>query len=373
MSNIIDESRPLLEPESDDHRKQAHRRRVIAVSFAMVLLIDLAACFLEAPQTSILESNICSAFYQHHPSLADRDCTVEPVQAELATVNQLLNTFNRLPGLFAAIPYGIIADRYGRRPIFFLVILGAVLQDIICKVVLSRPDAFAPRLIWLSSLATFVGGGDAVASSMVFLVVADVAPPDQRANFFFLLTACERVGEIVATPLSALLMTVWNPWIPYILYSVLTLIAGMIPVLFLPETLERSEPPSPSLSQPNPGVNGELGATAKAKSQGLSALISKFRPLHKHNVVALLLAFFVASLGRQSTTFLLQYIRQRFDWSYEKVRTDNNNLHMCHIRNCKTHLFTPGQRIFDAESWYESCSAAGRASRPPQDTGQAQF
>ena len=153
MLTASQEERPLLGPKSAGH-SDAHRQRVVALTFTMVLLVDFAAFFLDAPQTSILEGIICS---RHYYSLleppAKHDCTVSAVQAELATVNQMLNTFNRLPGLFVAIPFGIIADRYGRRPVLVLAIVGALLQDIISKIVLLRPDLFAPRLIWLSSLA----------------------------------------------------------------------------------------------------------------------------------------------------------------------------------------------------------------------------
>lgn len=105
MSVPNQEETPLLSPKSDRDEllEKKHRRRVVAISFAIVLLTDFGACFLDAPQTSILEGNICSRYYQQHDSAAD--CTAAPVQAELATVNQMLNTFNRLPGLFAAIPY----------------------------------------------------------------------------------------------------------------------------------------------------------------------------------------------------------------------------------------------------------------------------
>lgn len=378
MSTTNEEETPLLGPSSDDHKllEQKHRRRVVAISFSIVLLTDFGACFLDAPQTSILESNICSRYYQQHD--AAPDCTAAPVQAELATINQLLNTFNRLPGLFAAIPYvatssrwltrsltanfsimhqpgpysmwltrssfGILADRYGRRPLFVLVLIGALLQDAISKIVLWRPDIFPPHLIWLSSLATFVGGGDAVASSLIFLIIADVALPDQRAKLFFILTACERVGEIIATPLSALLMSIWNPWIPYLLYSLFTLIAGMIPILFLPETLQRSKT-SPqttpngttSACESDSGTDESLPTSANRPSS-ISAAISKFRPLLKRNVIAVLLAFLVSSLGRQSMRFLLQYIRQRFGWTYEKVCT---RPHSClNISMSWNHCFT---------------------------------
>ncbi len=328
-----EEERPLLGSElgseSGDHvadpdqHGDAHRRRVIAMSFAMVVLVDLAAFFLDAPQTSILESTICSRYYESIPDEHQHDCTAGPVQAELATVNQMLNTFNRLPGFIVAIPFGIMADSYGRRPVLILNIVGALLQDVISKVILLRPDLFPPRLIWLSSAATLVGGGDAVGSSMVFLVVADVALPGQRASIFFLLTACGLIGEVVATPLSALLMSK-SPWIPYIIYSILTILAGLIPLLFLPETLRRS--PSKE-TESRASCDGDADDQQPAAADGTPSTptespttLSRFQPLVKRNIIALLLAFFVSALGRQSTSFLLQYIRQRFNWKYEKVR-----------------------------------------------------
>ncbi|KAK6072589.1 ATP synthase F0 [Seiridium cupressi] len=343
MSSPAEEERPLLGREPSDHA-DAHRRRVIAMSFAMVILVDFAAFFLDAPQTSILESRICNRYYSSNPG--PTDCTAGPVQAELATVNQMLNTFNRLPGLIVAIPFGILADRYGRRPVLIMVIIGALF---------------------------FVGGGDAVASGMIFLVVADVALPRQRANLFFLLTACGLISEVIATPLSAMLM-LKNPWIPYFIYTGLTLLGRMVPLFLLPETLRKSTPePEPSSCD----TEEEDGRTAAANSSepslrsALSSSFSRFRPLMKRNVIAILLAFFASALGRlmnaqttwggsvgflvlglhgsrgelpspfviiiltedlnirisphiavhqrQSTSFLLQYIRQRFNWKYEKA------------------------------------------------------
>ncbi|OAA66693.1 Major facilitator superfamily domain, general substrate transporter [Niveomyces insectorum RCEF 264] len=324
MSTASHEETPLLGSESvvGVGHVDAHRRRVIAASFAMVLLVDFAAFFLDAPQTSILEGVICDRYYDSvssTPALL-RDCTVGAVQAELATINQLLNTFNRLPGLFVAIPFGIVADRYGRRPVLVLTFLGALLQDAVSKAVLWRPDLFAPRLIWLSSLASFVGGGDAVASSMVFLVVADVASPQQRASLFFFLTAFERIGEILGTPLSALLMFTWTPWVPYLLYSALTCFAFTVPLLLLPETLRRPLPETEADTQTETEAPvSDTNANETPSGFLPPNVFTKFRPLLNHNVIAVLLAFFVSALGRQSTSFLLQYIRQRFNWTYEKA------------------------------------------------------
>ncbi|CAK7208859.1 hypothetical protein SCUCBS95973_000254 [Sporothrix curviconia] len=352
MTDINSEETPLLgddqrvnpanvNVDNDDAVFAAHRRRVIAVTFAMIILVDFAAFFLDAPQTSILEKAICSRYYGpdgaggahddlhgSSTSIGDPppDCTVGPVQAELATVTQMLNTFNRIPGFFVVIPLGVAADRYGRRPVLFLTFFGALLQDLIAKVILWRPGVFTPRLIWLSSLAGFVGGSNTVATAIVFLVVADVAPPQRRAELFFTMIACERIGEIVGTPLSTLLMYNFGPWVPYILSTVLTMVGFLGVFAFMPETL-RPKPimPESTHAEANetatePGArigDGIDEAQQTLKKQG--SFVAKFRPLLSRNVIAVVIAFFVSSLGRQSTSFFLQYIHQRFNWTYEKA------------------------------------------------------
>lgn len=329
MTSADGEGAPLLGSRcnGDEANAAYTRRRVVTTTFLMVILVDLAGFFLEAPQTKILEGIICSRYYNAAaaaaaPAPGEHDCTVGPVQSELATVAQMLNTFNRLPGLIVAIPFGILADRYGRRLVLLLAILGALLQDVISKTVLWYPDLINPRFIWLSSAALLVGGGDAVSGSMVFLVVADVALPQQRAGLFFLLTACGLLSELVATPLSALLMAK-DPWIPYLMYSGMTLLSGTVPLLFLPETLPKS-PSQTETPQDATSVDEDREQPASSDSDSLlptkSTLVSRFRPLAKRNVIAVLLAFFVSALGRQSTSFLLQFIHQRFNWTYEKVK-----------------------------------------------------
>ncbi|KAI1851664.1 hypothetical protein JX266_003126 [Neoarthrinium moseri] len=329
MSDVASESTALLgasspsAPRSDEPAAgKTNKGRVIAVSFILMVLVDFAGFLIDAPQTSILETIICDQYYSSGSPSALADCTVGPVQAELATVNQLLNTFNLIPGLLVALPFGVLADRYGRRPVLALSLIGIFIQDLLAKLVCWRHDIFPPRLIWLSSAARLIGGGDIVASSMIYLTVADVVPADQRANVFFVLSACILVGDIIATPLSALLMSK-DPWIPYLIAGVLSFLGGIIPLLFLPETLSK-EHISDETAQFSPAsdestVVGKSSPKKRTLASKSLEFISKIRSLASSNVVAVLLAFFVASLGRQSTGFLLQYVRQRFNWSYEKA------------------------------------------------------
>ncbi|PHH66133.1 hypothetical protein CDD81_196 [Ophiocordyceps australis] len=307
MSATAQEERSLLHPETHAP-DEALQHRVITTCVAMVILLDCAAFFMQGPQTNLLEQAICKRHYSF--PFTPRDCTSGPVQAELATITQMLSTFDRIPSLIMSLPMGILADRYGRRPVLLLALLGSLLQDAVAKLVLWRSDVLPPRLIWLSPLAALVGGGDAVASSMLLLVVADVAAAGRRARLFYLMMACGLVGEVVATPLSAWLMA-RNPWIPYLMYTVLTLIGSAIPLFFLPETLPKM-------------MFHAYEAEARQNQQGaskstLSTMALRLQSFLKPNILAVLFAFFVSALGTQLTSFLLQYIRQRFYWTYQKV------------------------------------------------------
>ncbi|GKT90353.1 major facilitator superfamily domain, general substrate transporter [Colletotrichum tofieldiae] len=317
--NTAVETEPLLPPQEHDESNSAEieeetRKHVVFVSFGLMVIADFAGFLMDVPQTSILETVICHRHYASHSYTAG-DCSIAPVQAELAILTQLLNTSNLLAGFLVAIPFGLLADRWGRRPILVMSMLGMLVQNIVATIILWRADIFPPRLIWLFSTFRLFGGGDVVATSMLFLVVADVTPAAKRANLFFTLSACILIGDIVATPLSALLMA-RSPWVPYIASTVLLGLGIVIPILLLPETL---------IQVNNVHEQSQPAARDTTEQHGQKSTLWDFRYPHKlrvlanANIVAICSAFLVAALGRQSTSFLVQYVRQRFGLTYSKA------------------------------------------------------
>jgi MFS family permease len=83
-------------------------------------------------------------------------------------------------GIVLAVPYCLLADRYGRKPTICLSIPGFVLNIAICGVILWFSDIFPLRAVWLSSLAWLLGGGVVVAAAIIWTMMADVTTETQR-------------------------------------------------------------------------------------------------------------------------------------------------------------------------------------------------
>lgn len=77
-------------------------------------------------------------------------------------------------------PYGLLADRWGRKPVLLMSVLGLLLAITSILVVCWFPQIFPLRLVWLAWAMTLIGGGAPVGLSMVMTMIADVVKPSQR-------------------------------------------------------------------------------------------------------------------------------------------------------------------------------------------------
>lgn len=141
------ERRPLLGPERSSNKADVHRRRAIAACFAMAILIHCAALFSHAPQTSILEGIICTRHYGYGSLPREHDVPWSLSRLSLPPSTKCSTPSTACRGFIVAMPFGTMADCFGRRPVLLLHILGALLQDAICKTILWRPDIFRPHLL----------------------------------------------------------------------------------------------------------------------------------------------------------------------------------------------------------------------------------
>jgi MFS family permease len=156
---------------------------------ALLLLIDVSGFLGLAPQTQIFEDIICRNYYagidkqsnQSYAAISDDErCKIEPVQSELAIMLGYKETLDQLPGIFFGVAYGLLADSIGRRPVLLCGMLGLALSGLWIKIVCWFPQTIPIKMVYLSSPILIFGGGAQVASSMLYVMLADSYPEEER-------------------------------------------------------------------------------------------------------------------------------------------------------------------------------------------------
>lgn len=142
----------------------------------------------------------------------------------------LITTF--LLGLAVSqIFYGLLADRFGRKPILFagigIYLFGAV------------TSAFAPSLAWLLAARFVWGAGGASPRILALSILRDTSHGEQMARAMSFVMAIFILIPVVAPSIGAV-MTAWIGWRGAVGFTVLVAVLIGIWAIRLPETL-RSE------------------------------------------------------------------------------------------------------------------------------------
>jgi MFS family permease len=82
--------------------------------------------------------------------------------------------------LLLVVPYGILADIYGRRVIAGLCLTGMVLGDMWTAMILINYQTFPTKVALVSSAFRIIGGGQTVIIPIVLAIVSDSVPAELR-------------------------------------------------------------------------------------------------------------------------------------------------------------------------------------------------
>ncbi|KAF2183449.1 MFS general substrate transporter [Zopfia rhizophila CBS 207.26] len=328
----IEEDAPLLSPvESLAPRIELPKKKskpwilLVVLAFFLVAAIDIGAFLAEAPKTRVYEANLCLRYYEKHdPSKIKNGnvdeilCKIDPVQEKMAMIMGWQDLWDSIPGIVLALPFGGLADKYGRKWIFTMSLIGLQLNSawilLICYF-----RSLPLQLTWFSSVFYFVGGGPIVASAIGLTMISDIVPSDKRTTIFLYLTASVLVAEMIAPIMAAALMKKGD-WLPLLLALAIQQVAVFIAMLF-PETLHLRDLPEPTDGD-DEGI--ELETTPKDHGHGLKAQINHFKNalafLKRDLTVALVVFTFLANrLGRQSLSLLIRYASKRYEWKIQKA------------------------------------------------------
>lgn len=281
-----------------------------------------------APFLRIVEDAVCREYYEGVAPkeidlslpIPEEDCKIAPVQSELAWLKGIDMTVSCIPGILTSVPYGYIADKYGRKLVLISALFGIILN--LCWVVTVGyfSDVMNIRWFWAGNALLLIGGGSGMVKAMIFAMLADVASEDKRAGVFFQFMAACLISTVIGVPFAWRLMKI-NAWIPMIL-GIGFIFMGTLLCFFLPETLERSTVPEPT---PDSGSEEDIHEVQQptflhrySRKKKISKMFEKMKASHfifkSPMLLGLSITFLLQSLGGQMTSFMFQLASERFHW-----------------------------------------------------------
>ncbi|GAQ11838.1 hypothetical protein ALT_9159 [Aspergillus lentulus] len=332
---------PTDDSSSETTPPEKSRRWLVITLVAIMLTFEIGGQMIPGPMVRIIETIVCDGYWRaHNPSrlpasghVAEQLCKIEEVQAEVTTIKGYSDFLEGLLCVLCAIPYGLFADRYGRRRAIRLTIPGFLVNAIITNSVLWFSNIFPLRAVWLAALSWTIGGGPTIAMALLWTMLADHTTDLNRAILFFRVGVVSEIATFLAGVISAQLMAL-NPWIPMMIGCGFVTI-GLSCAFFLPETLNHSVKRKSPMHGDEPVsciggliVDEESTFNPKVlpKPSRHHLIMGKIRRfLHHdififdHRIMLLLLAFAVSELARGSSGSLAQYISTRFSWTLARA------------------------------------------------------
>lgn len=127
-----DQQQPLLqspEAQHDDSDSKRAAYKVIKQCFIINACMEISGYLISIPLNPILESIICRNAFADISGDADPRCKSSLVQGELSFIRGWQLTFDFVPGMLTAMPYTLMANKYGRPYILLLAVVGGSLAS----------------------------------------------------------------------------------------------------------------------------------------------------------------------------------------------------------------------------------------------------
>ncbi|KAK0724379.1 general substrate transporter, partial [Lasiosphaeris hirsuta] len=316
LEDALEPDAPAVPPLASGFaaRFQAKNQKTIIVRLLAVMLftIALSGMLLMVPLFRIIEDTVCHVYYKIDRSekIDELLCKVDEVQRELAYLGGLGAMLGSLVGFVAALPYGVLADRIGRKPTFIISYCGIILAFGWGPFMLGVVRTTNLYLVMIGSFFFLIGGGLPVAMNSLNAMAADVSSDADKSASFLHLSFGGVSGSLIGPFTAGILMEKVSPWLPICLVFGFSpfVVFGML--LFIPETLPIKLKTAPDVSLP-------FAETArKSLSEGLTELKTSFALLKNINILLCMVTFFIqpAIFTAYSAT-LSQYVSNYFGWT----------------------------------------------------------
>ncbi|MFF2015813.1 MFS transporter [Paenibacillus sp. NPDC058177] len=146
-----------------------------------------------------------------------------------AIVVTLLTSAYAFCVFFAAPVLGALSDRYGRRPLLLLCLLGSAIGYIVFGI---------GGALWVLFVGRIIEGITGGSISTIFAYFADIIPPQQRTKYFGWVSAVVGVGTVIGPTLGGFLAKLGYS-VPMYFGAVITLLNVAYGFFFMPESLDK--------------------------------------------------------------------------------------------------------------------------------------
>ena len=159
-----------------------------------------------------------------------------------ATIYGLLIALYSLMQFLFGPAIGALSDRFGRRPVLLVCMFGLSLDYLLL--------AIAPNL-WIVVVARIVGGVFGASVTTASAYIADITPPEKRAQNFGLIGVAFGIGFIIG-PLFGGILGEYGARVPFYAAGAVTFTAFLFAWFLLPESLDREHRRRFRLREANP-------------------------------------------------------------------------------------------------------------------------
>jgi DHA1 family tetracycline resistance protein-like MFS transporter len=148
---------------------------------------------------------------------------------DLAVVVAWLVSIYGLCQMLAAPGLGLLSDRFGRRPILFVCLLGSAIGYLLFGL---------GSGLWMLFLGRIIDGLTGGNFGVLFSYIADITEPEERGKYFGLVGGLSGVGFILGPSLGGLLAGI-NYSMPFLAATAIILFTMIWGFFFLPESLSK--------------------------------------------------------------------------------------------------------------------------------------
>lgn len=192
--------------------------------------------------------------------------------------------------LFSSV-LGGLSDRYGRRPILLISLLGLGVDYIFL--------AFAPTLFWLF-VGRIIAGISGASFTTASAYIADISEPEKRAQNFGMVGAAFGLGFILG-PLIGGLFADFGSRVPFLIAAGLSLLNALYGYFVLPESLSQENRRPFDWKRANP-----IGTFINLKR-------------HKEIIWLIVVIFLLNIAGQSPQSTWTYYTILKFEWSTKMV------------------------------------------------------